>query len=59
VAKATTRVVIGIFASNVQRLIALGKVAQRTGRKVLLLGGAWSGTCARPRPWGGSSGRAI
>jgi ribonuclease J len=38
IARARTRVVVGIFASNVQRLIALGKVAQRTGRKVLLLG---------------------
>lgn len=38
VAKARTRVVVGMFSSNVQRLIALGKVAARTGRKILLLG---------------------
>jgi ribonuclease J len=38
VGRATARVVIGVFASNVQRLIMLGEIAQRTGRKILLLG---------------------
>lgn len=38
VAEATGRVVVGIFASNVQRLALIGAVAQKTGRKVCLLG---------------------
>jgi ribonuclease J len=38
VASAKARVVVGMFASNVQRLLLLGEIAQRTGRKVLLLG---------------------
>lgn len=38
VESAKTRVVVGMFASNVQRLVALGDVAQRTGRKMCLLG---------------------
>lgn len=38
VARARARVVIGVFASNVQRLILLGEIAARTGRKILLLG---------------------
>ncbi|HWA76957.1 MAG TPA: ribonuclease J [Polyangiaceae bacterium] len=38
VAKAEQRVVIALFASNVQRLITFGETAQRLGRKVLLLG---------------------
>jgi len=32
------RVVIAMFASNIQRLILLGEIAQRTGRKLCLLG---------------------
>ena len=32
------RVVVGMFASNVQRLRLLGEVAQRTGRKLVLFG---------------------
>lgn len=32
------RVVLGMFASNVQRLIAVGRIAARAGRKVCLLG---------------------
>lgn len=32
------RVVITLFASNVQRLISLGRVARETGRKICLLG---------------------
>jgi ribonuclease J len=38
VARAPARVVIGVFASNVQRLRLLGEIAQRTGRKICLLG---------------------
>jgi ribonuclease J len=38
VARATARVVVGVFASNVQRLLLLGEIAARTGRKILLLG---------------------
>jgi len=38
VAKARTRVVIGMFASNVQRLAMLGKVAMQTRRRICLLG---------------------
>lgn len=32
------RVVVALFASNVQRLISLGKIAQRRGRRICLLG---------------------
>jgi ribonuclease J len=32
------RVVVGMFASNAHRLIALGEAAQRTGRRLVLLG---------------------
>jgi len=32
------RVVIGMFASNVQRLVLLGQVARRAGRRICLLG---------------------
>ena len=32
------RVVVGIFASNVQRLLCLGEIAMRTGRRIVLLG---------------------
>ena len=38
VAAARGRVVLGIFASNVQRLRLIGDIAQRTGRRVCLLG---------------------
>ena len=35
---APARVVIAMFASNIQRLILLGEIAQRTGRKLCLFG---------------------
>jgi ribonuclease J len=35
---ATGRVVVTMFASNVQRLISLGRIAQRRGRRICLLG---------------------
>ncbi len=38
VASAPGRVVVGLFASNVHRLGALGAIARRTGRHVCLLG---------------------
>lgn len=38
VGSATERVVIGAFASNVQRLLRIGDLAQRHGRKIVLLG---------------------
>lgn len=38
IAGARGRVVVGVFASNVQRLKLLGEIAQRTGRRVCLLG---------------------
>lgn len=38
VAEAPKCVVITMFASNVQRLLLLGKIAQATGRKICLLG---------------------
>src|SRR6185295_12377603 len=38
VAAARGRVVLGLFASNVQRLRLLGDIAQRAGRRVCLLG---------------------
>ncbi len=38
VAEAPARVVVALFASNIQRLITFGEIAQRVGRKVLLLG---------------------
>ncbi len=38
VARARGRVFIGVFASNVQRLSRIGEIAQRTGRRVCLLG---------------------
>jgi len=38
VADAPKCVVIAMFASNVQRLLMLGKIAQATGRKICLLG---------------------
>lgn len=36
--RAPARVVIALFASNIQRLILLGEIARRTGRKLCLLG---------------------
>lgn len=38
VAEAPARVVIALFASNVQRLISIGELAQRLDRKICLLG---------------------
>jgi ribonuclease J len=38
VQQAPARVVIAMFASNIQRLILLGEIAQRTGRKLCLFG---------------------
>jgi ribonuclease J len=38
VESARARVVVGMFASNAHRLIALGEAAQRTGRRLVLLG---------------------
>ncbi len=38
VERARGRVVVGVFASNVQRLLLLGEIALATGRKICLLG---------------------
>ncbi len=38
IAGADTRVVIAMFASNVQRLMTIGEIARRTGRRICLLG---------------------
>lgn len=38
ISRAERRVVVGLFSSNVQRLISLGRIAARTGRKIVLLG---------------------
>lgn len=38
IAAASGRVIVGMFASNVQRLIALGRIAKRVRRRVCLLG---------------------
>ncbi|APR83043.1 Ribonuclease J2 (endoribonuclease in RNA processing) [Minicystis rosea] len=38
VAAAKTRVILGVFASNVQRLRVIGEIAQRTRRRICLLG---------------------
>lgn len=38
VASAPERVVVSMFASNVQRLLLLGKIARETGRRIGLLG---------------------
>lgn len=38
ISRARQRVVVGLFSSNVQRLISLGHIARRTGRKIGLLG---------------------
>jgi ribonuclease J len=36
--EAPARVVVALFASNIQRLMLLGEIARRTGRKLCLLG---------------------
>lgn len=38
VSRARGRVVVGMFSSNVQRLISLGAIAERTGRRICTLG---------------------
>lgn len=38
VSSCSQRVFVALFASNVQRLIALGRIAQRCGRRIVLLG---------------------
>lgn len=38
VSEARGRVVVGLFSSNVQRLIGLGRIARKTGRRIGLLG---------------------
>jgi ribonuclease J len=38
IARAPRRVFVALFASNIQRLISLGRIAQRRGRKLCLLG---------------------
>ncbi|MFT3766756.1 MAG: ribonuclease J [Minicystis sp.] len=38
VSRAKARVILGVFASNVQRLKLIGEIAQRTRRRVCLLG---------------------
>ena len=38
IGRAPERVVIALFASNIQRLILLGDIAKRTGRKICLMG---------------------
>ena len=38
VSRAPARVFIALFASNIQRLILIGEIARRNGRKILLLG---------------------
>jgi len=38
VAESEHRVIIGAFASNVQRLVRVGEIAQKYGRKIALLG---------------------
>ncbi|AKT37358.1 ribonuclease J [Chondromyces crocatus] len=38
VESARARVVVGVFASNVHRLLAMGEAARRTGRRICLLG---------------------
>ena len=52
VQKAPARVVIAMFASNIQRLILLGEIAQRTGRKLCLLGRSLETQCAVARQIG-------
>ena len=43
---APARVVIAMFASNIQRLILLGEIALRTGRKLCLFGRSLETQCA-------------
>jgi ribonuclease J len=38
VSRSKARVFIALFASNIQRLMLIGEIAQRTGRKICLLG---------------------
>ncbi len=38
ISKASARVFVALFASNVQRLISLGKIAERRGRRICLMG---------------------
>jgi len=38
ISEAPGRVIVSLFASNLQRLAALGRIAQQTGRKIALLG---------------------
>jgi ribonuclease J len=38
ITRAPRRVLVGLFSSNVQRLISLGAIAERTGRRIVLLG---------------------
>jgi len=52
VKNAPARVVIAMFASNIQRLILLGEIAQRTGRKLCLLGRSLETQCAIARQIG-------
>jgi ribonuclease J len=52
VAQAPARVVIAMFASNIQRLILLGDIAQRTGRKLCLFGRSLETQCAVARQIG-------
>lgn len=52
VQQAPARVVIAMFASNIQRLILLGEIAARTGRKLCLLGRSLETQCAVARQIG-------
>ncbi len=52
VEQAPARVVIAMFASNIQRLILLGEIAQRSGRKLCLLGRSLETQCAVARQIG-------
>src|SRR6188768_1656489 len=52
VQNAPARVVIAMFASNIQRLILLGEIAQRTGRKLCLFGRSLETQCAVARQIG-------
>ena len=52
VREAPARVVIAMFASNIQRLILLGEIAQRTGRKLCLFGRSLENQCAIARQIG-------
>ncbi len=38
IGSARQRVLVGLFSSNIQRLISLGQIAKKTGRKIGLLG---------------------